>query len=78
MNINSILCSLQPLKTQKLEQSMLRVDIFTNYAVVVPVKSKTLAAIAAGILECMHNMGKKPEIINTADEAALHKPSIQP
>ena len=26
----------------------------------------------------MHNMGKKPELIYTDDEGALHKPSIQP
>ena len=56
---------------------MLRIDIFTKYAVLVPVKSKTEDDIAAGILECMHKMGKKPEIIYTDDEGALHKPSIQ-
>jgi hypothetical protein len=33
--------------------------------------------VAAGILECMHKMGKKPEIRYTDDEGALHKPSSQ-
>ena len=56
---------------------MLCVDIFTKYAVVVPIKCKKEDDIAAGILECMHKMGKKPEIIYTDDEGALHKPSIQ-
>jgi hypothetical protein len=56
---------------------MLCIDIFTNYAVVVPIKTKQEGDIAAGILECMEKMGKTPEIIYTDDEGALHKPSIQ-
>ena len=32
---------------------------------------------AAGIIECMHKMGKKPEILYTDAEGALHRPSIQ-
>jgi hypothetical protein len=65
------------LKNQKFEQGMLCIDIFTKYAAVVPIKSKKEDDIAAGILECMEKMGKKPEIIYTDDEGALHKPSIQ-
>ena len=65
------------LKKQKFEQGMLCIDIFTKYAVVVPIKSKAEDDIAAGIIECMHKMGKKPEILYTDDEGALHKPSIQ-
>jgi hypothetical protein len=64
-------------KTQQFEQGMLCIDIFTNYAVVVPIKTKQEGDIAAGILECMEKMGKTPEIIYTDDEWALHKPSIQ-
>ena len=56
---------------------MLCIDVFTKYAVVVPFKSKKEDDIAAGILECMHKMGKKPEIIYTDDEGALHTQSIQ-
>jgi hypothetical protein len=63
--------------TQKFEQGMVCIDIFTKYAVVVPIKTKQDGDIAAGILECMEKMGKKPEIIYTDDEGALHKPSIQ-
>ena len=48
------------LKNQKLKQGMICIDIFTKYAVVVPIKSKKEDAIAAGILECMRKMGKKP------------------
>ena len=65
------------LKNQKFEQGMLCIDIFTKYAVVVPIKSKAEDDIAAGIIECIHKMGKKPEILYTDDEGALHKPSIQ-
>ena len=56
---------------------MLCTGIFTKYAVDVLIKNKGEDDIAAGILECMHKMGKKPEIIYTDDEGALHKPSIQ-
>ena len=57
---------------------MLCIYIFTTYAVVLPVKTKGEADMAAGILACMHKMGNKPEIIYTDDEGALHKPSTQP
>ena len=56
---------------------MFCIDIFTTYAIVVPIKSKKEDDIAAGILECMHKMGKHPEITYTDDDGALHKPSIQ-
>ncbi len=56
---------------------MLCIDIFTKYAVAVPINSKGEDDIAAGILECMQKMGNKPDIIYTDDEGALHKPSIQ-
>ena len=69
--------SFADLEDQKFEQGMLCIDIFTKYAVVVPIKSKTEDDIAAGILERMHSVGKKPEISDTDDERALHKPSIQ-
>ena len=48
---------------------MLCIDII-NYAVVVLIKSKPEDDVAAGILECTHNMGKKPEITYTDDEGA--------
>ena len=63
--------------TQEFEQGMLCIDIFTKYAVVVPLKSKKEEDIAAGIIECIHKMGKKPEIIYTDDEGALRRPDIQ-
>ena len=56
---------------------MLCIDSFTKYAVVVHVTSNKEEDMAAGILECMHKMGKQPDIIYTDDEGALHKPPIQ-
>ena len=56
---------------------MLCIDSVTKYAVVVPIKSKEEDDIAAGILERMHKMGKKPENIYTDDEGTLRKPSNQ-
>ena len=63
------------LKQQTFEQGMLCIEIFTNYAVAVPIKSNKEDDLAAGIIECMHNLGKKPEICYTDCEGALHKPS---
>jgi hypothetical protein len=53
------------------------IDVCTKFAVGVPIKRKQEDDIAAGILEGMHKMGKKPDIIYTDDEGALHKPSLQ-
>jgi hypothetical protein len=48
----------------KFEQGMAYIDIFTKFAVVVPMKGKK-KDIAAGILECMHKTGKKPRRLIT-------------
>ncbi len=55
---------------------MLCIDIFTKFAVVVPLASKSEGDLAAGILECMNKMGKKPKLIYTDDEGALHTKAI--
>ena len=72
----SILCKstrfsvFSDLEDQKFEQGMLCIDIVTKNAVVVPIKSKKGSDLAAGFLDCMHKMGKKPEIIYTDDQGS--------
>ena len=55
---------------------MLCIDIFTKFVVVVPLASKKERDLASGIMECMNEMGKKPKLIYTDDEGALHTKAI--
>ena len=64
------------LKKQKYNIGMRCIDIFTTLAVVVPVTFKNEGDLAAGILECLNKMGKKPKLLHTDDEGSLHKPAI--
>ncbi len=46
------------LKKQKFRVGMCCVDIFSKYAAVVPLMSKDTGDVAAGILQCIKEMGK--------------------
>ena len=59
------------LENQKFKIGMVMIDIFSKYAVVIPLPSKETGDIASGILEGINKMGKKPDIIYTDDEGAL-------
>ena len=50
---------------------MVMIDIFSKYAVVIPLPSNDTGNIANGIVEGINKMGKKPGIIYTDDEGAL-------
>ena len=56
---------------------MLMTDIFDKLLYVVPIKSKQEGDIASGMIECLHKMGKKSQLIYTDDEGALNKEAIQ-
>ena len=47
------------------------IDIFSKYAVVIPLESKETPDVIAGILEGFKKMGKKPKMIYTDGEGAL-------
>ena len=47
------------------------IDVFSKYAVVVPIQTKNGDSIASGILDWFKLMGKQPEILYTDDEAAI-------
>jgi hypothetical protein len=59
------------LENQKFKIGMVMIDIFSKYAVVIPISSKETGDIASGVIEGINKMGKKPDIIYTDDEGAL-------
>ena len=65
------------LENQKVKIGMTMIDIFTKYATVVPIASKSEGDVAAGLLECLEKMGHKPEIIYSDDETALSTDAMQ-
>ena len=52
-------------------------NVFDKSMHVVQIKSKQAGDVASGMIECLNNMGKKPDIIYTDDEGALKKEAIQ-
>ena len=50
------------LEDQNYEAAMVCVDVFTKYASVVPVKSKTENDLALGVIEWIAKMGNKPQV----------------
>ena len=56
---------------RKMPYGMVMIDIFSKYAVVIPLPSNDTGSIASGIMEGTNKMGKKPDIIYTDDEGAL-------
>ncbi len=59
------------LENQKFKIGMVCIDIFSKFAAVVPLMSEDTGDVAAGILECVQKMSRKPKMIYTDDEAAL-------
>ena len=65
------------LENQKFKVGMIMIDIFTKYIAVVPIMSKSEGDVAAGLIECLHKMGKKPKLLYTDDEKSLSSDAIQ-
>ena len=47
------------------------IDIFSKYAVVLPIASRTPPDLLAGILEGIQKMGEKPKMIYSDEESSL-------
>ena len=60
------------LKNQKLRIGLVVIDIFSKFAVVVPIKSKQPPDLLAGIMEGINKMGKKPELVYSDKEGSLN------
>ena len=61
---------------QKFRVGLVLIDIFTKYAVVIPIKSKQPDDILAGIMEGIKKMGKKPKMIYSDEESSLKTETI--
>ena len=51
---------------------MVLIDVFTKYAVVVPIKSKDPPDYLARLMEGLNKMNNKPELIYGDDEGSLN------
>ena len=53
------------------------IDIFTKYAVVVPIDYKKPEEITKGVFKAINKMGKKPNIIYTDEEGSFNSNYVQ-
>ena len=65
------------LKNQKFRIGLVMIDIFSKFAVVVPIKSKQPPDLLAGIMEGINKMGKKPELVYSDEEGSLNSGVIK-
>ena len=56
---------------QKTRSGLVLIDIFSKYAVVLPIPSKNPPDVLAGILEGIQKMGDKPDMIYADEEGSL-------
>ena len=56
---------------QKTRTGLVLIDIFSKYAVVLPIASRTPPDLLAGILEGIQKMGDKPDMIYSDEESSL-------
>ena len=59
-------------ENQKFKIGMAFIDIFTKYAVVVPIRSKQIPDFLAGSMECLTKMRKKPTFTYSDEEGACN------
>ena len=58
-----VLFFINDLKKQKFKSGLVCIDVFTNFATVVPLQGKNGKNSAMGIIQAIHEMGHKPKII---------------
>ena len=57
--------------SRKFVTGLVMIDIFSKYAVVIPMTDKTARSVEKGMEEGIEKIGKKPEIIYTDNDGAL-------
>ena len=62
---------------QEYRAGLVLIDIFTKYAVVIPIKSKTPPDVLGGTMEALQKMGKKPKMVYSDEEGSLMSSEIQ-
>ena len=65
------------MKEQKFTVGMIMIDVFDKFMHVVAIQGKKEEDLASGMIECLHNMDKKPKIIYNDDEGAMNKEAIR-
>ena len=71
------LCFFADLENQKFKVACVCIDIFSKYARVVPIMSRLKGDVAAGLIQCLHEMRHKPSILYTDAEPSLESPVIR-
>ena len=64
------------LDNQKFRIGLVMIDIFSKFALVIPIKSKQPADLLAGIMEGINKMGKKPKMFYSDEEGSLYSKTI--
>ena len=62
---------------QKFKVGVAMLDIFTKFATVIPIKSKSEGDVASGMIQGFKEMGKTPKLLYTDDEASLSTDATQ-
>lgn len=65
------------LENQKFKIGTLMIDVFTKFMTVIPVASKSKADLTQGLVKCMENIGKEPEIIYTDGEGGINTDEVR-
>ena len=64
------------LDNQKFRIGLIMIDIFSKFALVIPIKSKQPPDLLAGIKEGINKMGKKPKMCYSDEEGSLYSKTI--
>ena len=64
------------LDNQKFRIDLVMIDIFSKFALVIPIKSKQPPDLLAGIMEGINKMGKKPKMFYSDEEGSLYSKTI--
>ena len=64
------------LDNQKFRIGLVMIDIFSKFALVIPIKSKQPPDLLAGIMEGINKMGKKPKMFYSGEEGSLYSKTI--
>ena len=62
---------------QKFKVGVAMLDIFTKFATVIPIKSKSEGDVASGMIQGFKEMGRTPKLLYTDDEASLSTDATQ-
>ena len=54
------------------------IDVFSNYATVMPMKERKAPNIMAAIVKGFKDVGKQPEVLYTDEEGALMEKTVAP